>query len=52
MTIQVTKDTKPDTLRDELKKLPRKRTLRNFVGKLKRGIDGLEYQKEARNEWN
>jgi len=33
------------------KKTPRK-TLGDMYGKLKRGIDGLEYQKAARNEWN
>jgi len=33
------------------KKTPRK-TLGDIYGKLKRGIDGLEYQKSMRNEWN
>ena len=33
------------------KKTPRK-TLDDIYGKLKRGIDGLEYQKAVRNEWN
>jgi len=33
------------------KKTPRK-TLGDIYGKLKRGIDGLEYQKAVRNEWN
>jgi hypothetical protein len=29
-----------------------KKTLADMFGKLKRGIDGLDYQKEMRNEWN
>ena len=29
-----------------------KRTLIQHFGKLKRGIDGLEYQKAVRNEWD
>ncbi|GHT75818.1 hypothetical protein FACS189456_7500 [Bacteroidia bacterium] len=28
------------------------KTLADIYGKLKRGIDGLEYQKTMRNEWN
>ncbi|BAU55526.1 hypothetical protein [Mucilaginibacter gotjawali] len=28
-----------------------KKSLRKHFGKLKRGIDGLAYQKEVRNEW-
>ena len=30
----------------------KKKTLCSHFGKLKRGIDGLEYQKLVRNEWN
>ena len=43
---------------DKLNKLlaaverPRKKTLAAHFGKLKRGLDGLEYQKMVRNEWN
>lgn len=29
-----------------------KKTLRTHFGKLKRGIDGLAYQKSIRNEWD
>ena len=50
MTIEINKDTKQEALRELLRKQPRKHTLRQFVGKLKRGLDGLDYQKEARNE--
>ena len=31
---------------------PSKKTLAAHFGKLKRGFDGLEYQKMVRNEWN
>jgi len=31
---------------------PQKKTLAAHFGKLKRGLDGLEYQKMVRNEWN
>jgi len=31
---------------------PRKKTLEAHFGKLKRGLDGLEYQKTVRNEWD
>ncbi len=51
MIIEINKNTKPEILKEMLKKAPRKNTLRKFVGKLKRGLDGLAYQKEARNEW-
>lgn len=30
----------------------RKKTLRKHFGKLKRGLDGLAYQKKLRDEWN
>ncbi len=52
MVIEINKDTKAEHLKELLKKAPRKNTLRPFVGKLKRGLDGLNYQKEARNEWD
>ena len=28
------------------------KSLAKHLGKLKRGIDGLDYQKEVRNEWD
>ncbi|HJW29973.1 MAG TPA: hypothetical protein VJ508_12115 [Saprospiraceae bacterium] len=30
----------------------RKKNLRKHFGKLKRDLDGLDYQKKVRNEWN
>ena len=35
----------------ELEKTSGKKGLRNHFGKLKRGIDGLDYQKQVRNDW-
>ncbi|MDR2086093.1 MAG: hypothetical protein LBP72_02840 [Dysgonamonadaceae bacterium] len=29
-----------------------KKTIAKHFGKLKRGIDGMEYQKSVRNEWD
>lgn len=52
MVIEINKDTKPEVVRELLKQTPKKHTLRKFVGKLKRGLDGLNYQNEARNEWH
>ena len=52
MVIDINKDTKLETVRELIKQTPKKNTLRKFVGKLKRGLDGLDYQKEVRNEWN
>jgi|GEM_PF-452112 len=37
----------------EKKEVPSKaKSLSSHLGKLKRGIDGLAYQKEIRNEWD
>ncbi len=52
MVIEINKNTNPEVLRELLKQTPRKNTLRKSVGKLKRGLDGLDYQKEARNDWD
>lgn len=52
MVIEINKNTKQETLNELLKATPRKKTLRKFVGKLKRGLDGLTYQNEMRNEWD
>jgi len=29
----------------------KKKSLKKHFGKLKRGFDGMEYQKQVRNEW-
>jgi hypothetical protein len=53
MIVEV-KEITQDNIADLLGKLKRKnkKTLAKHFGKLKRGIDGLEYQKAARNEWD
>jgi hypothetical protein len=53
MVIETDKLTKENirTLVDKSQSPPRK-TLGDIYGKLKRGIDGLEYQKSVRNEWS
>ena len=35
-----------------LTKINKKKSLRKHFGKLKRGLDGLDYQKKVRNEWD
>jgi hypothetical protein len=47
---EITKKSIPDIL-GKIKKR-KKKTLAVHFGKLKRGFDGLAYQKEIRNEWN
>jgi hypothetical protein len=36
---------------EQLSKETGKKSLRKHFGKLKRNLDGLEYQKQVRNEW-
>ena len=36
---------------EQLSKESNKKTLRKHFGKLKRGLDGLDYQKTVRDEW-
>jgi len=38
-------------IKEKIEKLPRKNIGKHF-GKLKRPMDGLEYQKMIRNEWS
>ena len=52
MVIELKKVIKPEQLQEILKATQKKKGLRQFLGKLKRNLDGLEYQKEVRNEWN
>jgi len=35
-----------------LSKGGKKKTLRKHFGKLRRGLDGMKYQKKLRNEWD
>ena len=39
-------------IQDKKKKTLSPKELSSHLGKLKRGIDGLEYQKTIRNEWD
>ena len=41
-----------DVLLAQVRQRPQEKTLAAHFGKLKRGLDGLEYQKMVRNEWN
>jgi hypothetical protein len=53
MVIEV-KEITPDNVEKVLGKInkPRKKTIAKHFGKLKRGIDGMSYQKNIRNEWS
>ena len=35
----------------DINKAVKKKSLRKHFGKLKRGLDGTDYQKKVRNEW-
>lgn len=57
MVITIKKDTTPDQIKRKLAKLSgrrrsvnKKKTIKDFYGALRHGIDGLTYQKEMRNE--
>ncbi|MEP6614105.1 MAG: hypothetical protein ABJA76_19515 [Mucilaginibacter sp.] len=55
MVITINKDTKTEEINEALKKLPKtkKKSMKSFYGKLKGTFgDGLEYQKNIRNEWD
>ena len=53
MITEIPKDATPEEVKTLLaKKKITKKSLRQFVGKLQRGFDGLTYQKEVRDEWN
>jgi hypothetical protein len=52
MIIEV-KEITPENIDNLLSKIKKqcKQTIAKHYGKLKRGIDGMEYQKSVRNEW-
>ena len=53
MVIEVKKGMTPEEIKALLaEKKPSKKGLQKHVGKLKRGLDGLAYQKEVRHEWD
>jgi len=54
MTIEIKTPVTKEKVQQAIEKINSesgKKTLRKHFGQLKRGIDGLEYQKEVRNEW-
>jgi hypothetical protein len=53
MVIEV-KEITPENVQELLRKVKQtpKKTLARHFGSLKRGLDGLTYQKSARNEWS
>jgi hypothetical protein len=53
MVIEV-KEITPENVQELLRKVKQtpKKTLSGHFGKLKRGLDGLTYQKSVRNEWS
>lgn len=57
MIIEFSKIKKNVGIEKVLKKLAEKRKSKSsrrakFFGSLKRGLDGVQYQKTSRNEWN
>jgi hypothetical protein len=57
MVIKISKNTSKAQIQHQLKKLSRRKTKQGFdpkkyFGKLIRNLDGLEYQKSVRNEWD
>ncbi|WP_255076701.1 hypothetical protein [Lacihabitans sp. CCS-44] len=52
MVIEINKNSDPKEIKKLLHSSPKKGNLKDFFGKLKRNIDGLEFQKKARNEWD
>ena len=54
MTIEIKTPVTKEKVQDAINKLSKesgKKSLRRHFGKLKRNIDGLDYQKQVRNEW-
>lgn len=54
MTIEIKKPVTKEKVQqaiDELNKETGKKSLKKHFGKLKRNLDGLDYQKQVRNEW-
>lgn len=57
MVVVIRKDAPPSAIQDAMKAIAEERSTRKgfdakkYAGKLKRGLDGLTYQKELRDEW-
>ena len=55
MILQIKKPITKEKVQKALSRLVEKKkgkSLKKHFGKLKRGLDGLEYQKQVRNAWN
>lgn len=54
MTIEIKKPVTKEKVQQAIEQLNNdftKKTLKKHFGKLKRNLDGLNYQKQARDEW-
>jgi hypothetical protein len=57
MVIIIPKDAPPSAVSEAMKAIAKERATRKgfdakkYAGKLKRGLDGLAYQKQVRDEW-
>jgi hypothetical protein len=54
MTIELKNPVTKEKVQQAIEQLSRetgKKSLRKHFGKLKRNLDGLDYQKQVRNEW-
>jgi len=55
MTIEIKSPVTKEKVQEAIAQLAteksNKKSLRQHFGKLKRGLDGLDYQKQIRNEW-
>lgn len=57
MVVVIKKDAPPSEIKDSMKAIEEDTATRKgfdakkYAGKLKRGLDGLTYQKKVRDEW-
>jgi hypothetical protein len=54
MTVEIKTPVTKEKIQEAIEQLTKeteKKNLKKHFGKLKRNLDGLEYQKEVRNEW-
>ncbi len=54
MTIEISEPVTKEKIQEAINQLTKgtpKKNLRKHFGKLKRGTEGLDYQKQVRNEW-
>lgn len=57
MVVVIKKDAPPSQIKDSMKAIEEDKVIRmgfdvkKYAGKLQRGLDGLNYQKQVRDEW-